>query len=155
MALVAGVVLTLFAFWFGFSWRPSLPPVFVAAPRRQHVPELQKPGVGVNGAARYFAELHPPPVAPKPPSIPKPPPPDVATLFRQNLEAIVPGPQVIVSDMSKGRRISRTLRIGDVYLQGWRLTSLTRRDAVLRRGRDERHVMFFAAAPLVLGVGGH
>lgn len=87
------------------------------------------------------------PVRAAPP--PPPPPPDVAAIFRNQLAAVVQrggAPAALLVDSSGETRSSRLLKIGDVFMDRWRLTGLTTNEAVLNDGKQERRVPLFGAA---------
>ena len=146
---LGAVVAVCVAFFLGFSSKgPALPSVVMAADRHVPLAPLGRPGSGLRSAATYFVALHPPPPPPAPPPKPvPPPPPDVSVVFRKALTAVLPGPGAIVADYQQGRRVVRTLHIGDIYVDGWKLTALTRREALLTKGREQRRVTFFSTTP--------
>jgi hypothetical protein len=160
-ALAAILTITL-AFFLGLMAKVAPPPPAPVMATRQSVPSIALPTSDFRPAARYFAALHPPPPPPKPPAPPpKPIPPDIATLFRRDVGAILPGPRVLVSGNIKGQRVSRSLKVGDLYAEGWRIAALNTRSAILRKGREQRLVNFFGPSPLTgakpaaIGNNGH
>ena len=79
-----------------------------------------------------------------------PPPPDIAILFRRDLTAIeqrVDGPLAWVIDFTQpsGRR---GLRPGDVYQDGWRVSTVHEQIIELRRRRETRRVAVFTPPPV-------
>lgn len=85
--------------------------------------------------------LAPPPVVDAPP-----PPPDIAVLFRRDLTAIedLPAGRVawIVDYAQTHQR--RSLRVGDVYQDGWRVSRINVQSVELRRRREVRSIDAFA-----------
>ncbi len=156
VALLAGVFIILASFLLGLLTHASPPPSAPVMAARQSAPSVSRPGWEVRGSALYFAALHPPPPPPPGPPKPAPPPePDIATLFRRDVGAILAGPRVLVSSSVGGRRVARSLQAGDIYGQGWRISALSVRSATLRRGRETRLVNFFGSSstPVVVNKG--
>ncbi len=80
------------------------------------------------------------------PALEAPPPPDVAVLFRRDLTAIEQRPNgrlVWIVDLTRdfGRR---SLRVGDVYQDGWRVAAIGTQTIELRRRRERRRIDVFA-----------
>jgi hypothetical protein len=78
-----------------------------------------------------------------------PPPPDIAVLFRRDLTAIeqrAEGPLAWIVDFTQpnGRR---SLRPGDVYQDGWRVSTVSEQVIELRRRRETRRVAVFTPPP--------
>ncbi len=78
-----------------------------------------------------------------------PPPPDIAILFRRDLTAIeqrAEGPLAWIVDFTQptGRR---GLKPGDVYQDGWRVSTVSEQIIELRRRRETRRVAVFIPAP--------
>jgi hypothetical protein len=122
-------------------------PARLGAPKTV-VPALARPGGSVLGPASYFANLHPPPPPPPPPPKPAPPPePDIATLFRRDVGAILPGPAILVVVSDAGHRTTRVLKVGELYDKGWRISAINRHSATLRRGNEQRLIDFFVSKP--------
>ena len=150
---IGGVIVVLAAFLIGLAMKSGPIPVAAITATRMSAPSVARPGWEVAGAADYFAALHPVPPTPAAlaaaaaAKMPKPTPPDVGTLFRHDVGAIVAGPKVLISGMNKGQRVIRTLGPGDLYADGWRLADLSDRTAVLRKGRELRIVNFFSVSP--------
>ena len=76
-----------------------------------------------------------------------PAPPDIAVLFRRELTAIEQRGRVmlaVIVDHSQnyGRR---TLRVGDIYQDGWRVAAIGPQRIELRRRRERRSVAVFDA----------
>ena len=116
----------------------------IVAGGRLNAPLIGKPGDGAAEAGKYFAALNaPPPPPPPPPAFkppPPPPPPDVAVLFRRDLAAVMTGPTGDPRVVLTG---SRSLRLGEVYRDGWTLASLSPSTATLTKGKERRNVGLF------------
>lgn len=74
-----------------------------------------------------------------------PSPPDISVLFRRDLTAIEQGPDgplVWILDLTRefGRR---SLKPGDVYQDGWRISAVSEQVIELRRRRELRRVAVF------------
>ncbi len=111
--------------------------------RLEKVPRLERPGPALNTAAEFFAKLNPPPAPPPPPPAPPPPPkPDISFVFRQQVRALThqgTGPAILLE--RDGMR--RTLRLGDVFEDGWRITALNSQQVELTKGKLRRRLGFF------------
>jgi hypothetical protein len=74
----------------------------------------------------------------------KPPEPDVVGLFRRQLTAVVEqGQDGRLAALLSDEGPARMLRVGDVFMAGWKLTSLTMGEAVLGRGRERKTIALF------------
>lgn len=76
-----------------------------------------------------------------------PPPPDIAIMFRRDLTAIERRPEgllVWIVDFTQpaGRR---SLKPGDVYQDGWRVSAVSDQTIELRRRRETRSIAVFEA----------
>ena len=118
-----------------------------ASPR---VPRLERPGATVLASAGALLAQHPPPPPPKPPPPPPkpkpPPPPDVAVVLAGQVSAVVAdrsGKLGLVLRIGAPEPHTQVLHIGDQFLDGWRLTELSRRYAVLTRRGEIRRVVFY------------
>lgn len=79
----------------------------------------------------------------------EPPPLDVAVLFRRDLTAIeqrADGRVVWIVDLTQGFG-RRSLRVGDVYQDGWRVARIDAQTITLRRRRETRTVAAYAPPP--------
>jgi len=138
--IIAGVVAILAAVGLGVWAGQNQAPTESVVAVRQNAPLVAKPGREAAGAAKAFAKLEPPP-PPKPLPPPGPPPIDVAVTFRHEVRALAP---------DQGRVIlagARSLKLGDKYGDGWKLTGLTNRTATLTKGKELRTVDFFQPDP--------
>ncbi len=116
-----------------------------------HVPALERPGkITLTAAEGLLADHKPPPPppqpqAPKPP--PKPPPPDVAVILAGEVSAIIADPRTgklsLILQVRTPQRRTQILRVGDHFMDGWRLARLTRRYAWLSRRGESRRVSFY------------
>ena len=82
---------------------------------------------------------------PPPPEPSQPPPPDIAVVFRRDLSAIEQtrrGYQVWVVDLNQERG-RRSIRVGGVYQDGWRVASIRPQSVELRRRGELRRVAVF------------
>lgn len=123
-------------------------PANIVTAGRQNAPLVTKPGWGVAGAARYFAELNAPPPPPPPvraiPPPPPPPEPDVGLLLRRDVSAVLGAegsePRLVLGG---GRHLAR----GEAYRDGWTLSSLTSQTATLTRAKEQKTVNLFGPIP--------
>lgn len=79
---------------------------------------------------------------------PAPPPPDITAVFRRDLTAIEQtprGPIVWVVDLAQFSS-RRSLRTGDVYKDGWRVSAISAQFIELRKRHDVRRVAIFDAS---------
>lgn len=110
---------------------------------RQNAPLVAKPGREAASAAKSFAKLEPPP-PPKPAALPGPPPPDVAVVFRREMRALAP---------DQGRVIlagSKSLKLGDSYADGWKLSALSSRAVTFTKGKEQRVIDPFQPDPVAV-----
>ena len=125
----------------GYLQGISTPPPPVSTLRPPLAPMVDKPGWGAQEAAAYLARLNTPPPPPPPPVIAGPPPIDVAVLFRREYGGVInaggPQPQVIL-----GR--SRMLKLGDIYRDGWKLSSINASTVTLAKGTETRRIGVFS-----------
>lgn len=154
------------------GWRMPQPGVAQALPLRPRAASLaarapmpEQTADALSGLAPYLVRPdapassggdpdRPPPASatpggdPTPPPAPAPPPVDVGKLFRGRLSAVVDvaagTPTAVLVEAGGDGPQSRRLRVGEVFLDQWRLASLTTSEAVLRKGREERRVSLFA-----------
>ena len=142
------IVLSVLAGWFGapLGLASDLAPNR-AAPR---VPTLARPGSTVLASANALLANHPPPPPPPlpkpPPKPPPPPPPDVGVVLKGEISAIISdagGKLSLVLQSNTPTRHAQVLHLGDQFMDGWRLTELTRRYAVLTRRGEARRVAFY------------
>lgn len=115
-----------------------------------NVPQLERPGVTYLASANALLAQHPPPPPPKPPPAPPkpkpPPPPDVAVVLKGAVSAVVEdrsGKISLVLRISAPDPHTEVLHVGDMFMDGWKLTELTRRNAVLTRHGEIRRVAFY------------
>jgi len=124
----------------GYLQGVSTPPPPAAKVRAAPPALIVKPGWGAKEAAAYMARLNAPP-PPPPPVYTGPPPTDVAVYFRREYGGVLnptgPAPVVFL-----GPR--RTLKIGDVYRDGWKLTSINASTATLSKGTETRRIGLFS-----------
>lgn len=124
----------------GYLQGVSTPPPPAAKVRAAPPPLIVKPGWGAKEAAAYMARLNAPP-PPPPPVYTGPPPTDVAVYFRREYGGVLnptgPAPVVFL-----GAR--RTLKIGDTYRDGWKLTSINASTATLSKGTETRRIGLFS-----------
>jgi hypothetical protein len=94
-----------------------------------------------------FERLSPPVVEEVAPVDMGPPPPDIATVFRQNLAAIereAAGPVVWVIDLN-AQTARRKIKSGEIYQDGWVVSSINDQWVTLRRRRETRNIAVFDA----------
>ena len=138
-------LLAVAALAFGFGWlHPPSVDQPVAAVRRVAVRDVAMAPAGLPAAtaAVRLAELNRPPPPPAPPKPPPPPPPDPAVTLRAAVAAVVQDGEALQIVLTAGSN-PRTLRIGDTFA-GWRVAAISRQQAVLQRGGEQRIVSFFS-----------
>jgi len=146
LGLIAAALLGV-AFAAGWLLTPALPAPDDKAPRVRHQGET----IGANLRRLSTLDL----VIPPPPIIVAEAGaqgPDIVTLFRRDLRAVVRaplGPVVWVADPA-GRLNRRVLRIGDTYRDGWRIASIDAGAVNLRRGGEQRRIGIVEVAPDIL-----
>lgn len=120
------------------------------SPAAPHIPQIQRPGQTLLASANALLAEHPPPPPPKPPKPPPkpapPPPPDVSVVLAGQVSAVVAdrsGNLSLVLQSPMPERHVQILRVGDAFIDGWRLSELTRRSAVLTRHGEIRRVAFY------------
>lgn len=140
---------------FAIGWATGRPPSDLLAVRRvsaeRPMAMLPNPNQAsasaLDGLAAALGPSPPPPrpegeaihVAPV-----KPPEPDVAGIFRRQLTAVVAqGPDGRLAALLSDEGPARMLRPGEMFMAGWRLTSLTMGEAVLGRGRERKVIALF------------
>jgi hypothetical protein len=144
-AALAALIAAPSAFAFGmWSGQNTMPPATLTA-ARQNAPLVAKPGWAVDGAAKYLARLNPPPPPPPPLKVAGPPAPDVAVILRREVRA------VMSDEAGAPSRVlltgARTLKLGDTYGEGWRLTKVSTQAVTLSKGNQIREVDLFTPAP--------
>ena len=140
---------------FAIGWATGRPPEDLLAVRRMSAerPMAMLPNPNEASASvldGLASALGPSPPPPKPEGEPvhvapvKPPEPDVAGIFRRQLTAVVAqGADGKLAALLSDEGPARMLRPGDVFMAGWRLTSLTMGEAVLGRGRERKSIALF------------
>ena len=145
---VIGVALSILLGWVA---APLDPPTEVTSVRSgPHVPKLERPGLTYLASANALLTQHPPPPPPKPPPAPPkpkpPPPPDGAVVLQSQVSALIEdrsGKLSLVLRITAPEAHTQTLHVGDIFMDGWKLTELTRRNAVLTRHGEIRRVAFY------------
>lgn len=127
------------------GWLTAPSPAAPALSARAHFEAPQHMGERAGAARERFAALgygqEPPPAA-EPEG---PPPPDIAVLFRRDLTAIqetASGRVVVIIDSNADFR-RRSIGVGGVYQDGWRVAAISEQSVELRRRRETRSVGFF------------
>lgn len=140
---------------FAIGWATARPPAGLLAVRQvateRPMTMLPNPNEAAVAALDSLAEaLGPTPPPPRTQGEPirpapvRPPEPDVTSIFRRQLTAVVAEGQAgrlaaLLSDEGP----ARMLRPGEMFMAGWRLSSLTMGEAVLGRGRERKVIPLF------------
>jgi hypothetical protein len=138
VGVVAAPAAVALGIWAGENQTP--PQTVTAA--RQNAPLVAKPGRTAQAAAKTFAKLEPPP--PPVAAAPAPPPVDPVPILRREVRTLQPGAGRDGKLVLTG---GRQLKLGDKFVDGWRLTAVSTQTATLRKGKEERKVDFFAPDP--------
>jgi hypothetical protein len=148
LGCAAAVAMSILVGWLA---APPTSTGVVQARSSPYVPKLERPGVMTLTSANGLLTDHPPPKPPPPKPPPKPPPPppppDVALVLAGQVSAVVADPRtgklsLILQTRSPQRR-TQVLKVGDQFMDGWRISELTRRYAVLKRLGEIRRVTFY------------
>ena len=151
-------VLLAIAFLWGWSFpgRPQDPPGVVrGAGGGPDSGLVLRPGESTAAAVRFLSTLQsdppppaPPPVVLPPPPPPPPPPPDVAVTFRAALSGITRDPAsgrygALVRDPAAPGPQITSMRVGDRFGDGWRISQISADAVTLRKGRETRVVRLY------------
>jgi hypothetical protein len=145
---LAGLTATLF----GWATAPVTTSVETVARRPiPALPHLERPdATAAAAAAGLSSENPPPPPPPKPKPPPKPappPPPDPGQVLSSEVSAVVldrvTNQLSLVLQATAPARKTQVLKIGDQFMDGWKLTELTHRYAVISRRGESRRVTFY------------
>lgn len=153
-ALIAAVAVLAGLAAFAIGWMTGHPSAGLVVARRAAserplavLPNPNEVSAGsLDGLAAALGPSPPPPkaagepVAVKPA---KPPEPDVAGIFRRQLTAVVAQEDGKLAALLSDEGPARMLRPGQVFMAGWKLTSLTMGEAVLGRGRERKTIALF------------
>lgn len=148
-ALPVALALAFLLGW-TFPGRPD-EPLGVTRGARPDAGLSLRPGESTAEAVRFLRTLRsdpPPPPPPPPPPVeapppPPPPPPDVSVVFRQALAGVSRDPRTgvlsaLVRDPSTQHIAA--MKVGDVFVDRWRLSEITAVSVTLRRGSETRVV---------------
>lgn len=100
----------------------------------------------LDGLAAALGPSPPPPKAVDEAAVIKPaapPEPDVAGIFRRQLTAVVAQGDGKLAALLSDEGPARMLKPGQVFMAGWKLTSLTMGEAVLGRGHERKTIALF------------
>lgn len=130
---------------------PSQPLTVTRVSAERPLQMLPNPNEGPQASLDAFAQaLGSSPAPPRPvgegapPPRPAPPPePDVASIFRRQLTAVVEAPDGRLAVLLADEGASRLLKPGQDFMLGWKLQRVEMNQVVLARGRERKAIALF------------